>query len=84
MSFRFLLLFLLILPYLGIAATRPNILFIVVDDQGYSDVGIDKRAYDVKTPGMDRLAENGVRFSQAYASASICSAARCGLITGSY
>jgi len=69
---------------LGIAATRPNILFIVVDDQGYSDVGIDKRAYDVKTPGMDRLAENGVRFSQAYASASICSAARCGLITGPY
>lgn len=66
------------------AEPKPNILLIVVDDQGYSDVGIDKRAYDVKTPGMDRLADSGVRFSQAYASAPICSAARCGLITGSY
>lgn len=67
-----------------LGSTPPNILFIVVDDQGYADVGIDKRAYDVDTPGLDRLAESGVRFDQAYASSPICSASRCGLITGVY
>lgn len=78
---------LLWLPGIALAdnrITKPNILFIVVDDQGYADVGIDERAHDVDTPGMDRLAESGIRFSQAYASSPICSASRCGLITGVY
>ena len=70
---------------LQLSAQRvPNILFIVVDDQGFADVGIDGRSWDVNTPGMDRLAESGVRFSQSYASSPICSASRCGLITGVY
>lgn len=63
--------------------TKPNILFILVDDMGYSDIGVFGQT-DFNTPNLDKLAENGMRFTQAYASSAVCSAARCGLITGRY
>lgn len=64
--------------------TKPNIILIVSDDQGYSDLGIAKRAWDVVTPQLDRLAQSGIRFEQAYSTASICSPSRCALINGVY
>jgi arylsulfatase A-like enzyme len=62
----------------------PNIVLIVVDDLGYADLSYTGLAKDVKTPNIDAIASNGVYFSNAYATSSICSPSRGGLITGSY
>jgi arylsulfatase A-like enzyme len=64
-------------------ARRPNILFILADDLGYADVSCYGRR-DYKTPAIDRLAAEGLRFTQAYANSAVCSATRVGLITGRY
>jgi arylsulfatase A-like enzyme len=63
---------------------KPNILLIVTDDQGYSDMGVTGRTYDAKTPNIDRLANSGVRFENGYATSGVCSPSRCALITGVY
>ena len=64
-------------------ATRPNIIIILADDLGYGDVG-SYGGQVIKTPHMDRLAAEGMRFSSAYSSAPICSPSRAGLLTGRY
>lgn len=64
-------------------APRLNILFIFVDDQGYYDLGC-YGATEVKTPRIDELAAGGVRFTDYYAAAPICSPSRAGLLTGRY
>lgn len=63
---------------------KPNLLLIVVDDQGYSDMSVTERTWDARTPNIDRLARSGVRFDQAYATSGVCSPSRCALITGVY
>ncbi len=65
------------------AAKPPNIVFILADDLGYADVGCYGRP-ELKTPAIDRLATQGVRFLQAYANSAVCSATRVALITGRY
>ncbi|NND07059.1 MAG: sulfatase-like hydrolase/transferase [Saprospiraceae bacterium] len=60
---------------------QPNIIFILTDDQGYADAGCYGSA-DIRTPNIDRLAETGIRFSQMYANAPICSPSRAALLTG--
>ncbi len=65
------------------AKVTPNILFILADDLGYADVSCYGRE-DYKTPAIDRLAAEGMRFTQAYANSAVCSATRVGLITGRY
>ena len=62
---------------------RPNIVFILADDLGYADLGVYGNT-DFATPNLDRLAAQGVRFTQAYANSAVCSATRFGLITGRY
>lgn len=62
----------------------PNIVLIVVDDIGYADMSITNLANDAHTPNMDAIASSGVRFTNAYATSSICSPSRAGLITSSY
>ena len=64
-------------------ATRPNVIVIYVDDMGWGDVGYHGFK-DIKTPNMDKLAEEGTWFSQAYVSASICGPSRAGMITGAH
>lgn len=59
----------------------PNILLIVVDDLGYSDLGCYGNDL-VETPNIDRLASEGVRFTTAYASCTVCSPTRASLMTG--
>ena len=64
---------------------RPNIVIIVTDDQGYADLSAyDHSANDIETPNMDRIAENGVLFTQAYVTAPVCSPSRAGWNTGRY
>ncbi|MCP4785795.1 MAG: sulfatase-like hydrolase/transferase [Fuerstiella sp.] len=65
------------------AATRPNVVFIFVDDQGYYDLGC-YGASEVKTPRIDAMAQQGTRFTDYYAAAPICSPSRAGLLTGCY
>ena len=64
-------------------ASRPNILFIVVDDCGYADLGCTGQT-DYRTPALDRLAAEGIRFTQAYANSALCTNTRVALITGRY
>jgi arylsulfatase A-like enzyme len=61
----------------------PNIVFIVADDLGYADLSSYGRR-DIATPNIDRIGAEGVRFTQAYANSSVCSATRTALITGRY
>jgi arylsulfatase A len=65
------------------AADQPNILFIFIDDQGYYDLGC-YGATEVETPNIDRMAAEGIRFTDYYAAAPICSPSRAGLLTGCY
>lgn len=65
------------------AAERPNILIILADDLGYHDVGFHG-AELIRTPHLDWLAANGVRFTDGHVSASVCSPTRAGLVTGRY
>jgi len=65
------------------ASSRPNILFILADDLGYADVSCYGRR-DFTTPNIDRIAAEGVRFTQAYANSAVCTASRVALITGRY
>ena len=67
----------------GQPASRPNIVFIMADDLGYADVACYGRP-DLKTPNIDRIAADGVRFLQAYANSAVCSETRTALITGRY
>jgi len=67
----------------GSGASRPNIVLILVDDQGYYDLGC-YGATEVKTPRIDALAAGGIRFTDYYAAAPICSPSRAGLLTGCY
>ena len=62
---------------------RPNVVVIIMDDLGYGDIG-SYGAPDAKTPNLDRLAREGVRFTDAYANASNCSPTRAGFISGQY
>ena len=75
---------LICLPSLVQAAeTKPNVLMIVADDMGYSDLG-SYGGRMAQTPNIDSLAEQGLRFTNAYANASVCSPSRLALITGGY
>ncbi|MBV8504798.1 MAG: sulfatase-like hydrolase/transferase [Alphaproteobacteria bacterium] len=67
----------------SMASARPNILFILADDLGYADVSCYGRR-DFTTPNIDRIAAEGVRFTQAYANSAVCTASRVALITGRY
>ncbi len=62
---------------------RPNIVLILADDLGYGDVGYNG-AVDIETPNIDRLAREGVIFSNGYVSHPFCGPSRAGLITGRY
>lgn len=64
-------------------ARRPNIVFILADDLGYSDLSCYGRR-DYTTPGIDALAAQGARFLSAYASSPVCSPTRTALMTGRY
>jgi arylsulfatase A-like enzyme len=61
----------------------PNIIIILTDDQGYGDVGFNGCA-DIPTPGIDRIAQNGVVCTNGYASFAVCGPSRAGLLTGRY
>jgi arylsulfatase A-like enzyme len=72
-----------LVPIAGGAERKPNVILIFTDDQGSIDAGC-YGATDLATPSIDSLAGTGVRFSQFYAAAPVCSPSRAGLLTGRY
>jgi len=62
---------------------RTNIIFILADDLGWADVGCYGNTYN-ETPNIDKLASQGIKFTQAYAAAPVCSPYRAALLTGQY
>ncbi len=68
----------------SLAAERPNILLIYTDDHGWADLGAQGVDQDIRTPNLDRLARDGVRFARGYVSAPQCVPSRAGVITGRY
>ncbi|MEP6791349.1 MAG: sulfatase-like hydrolase/transferase, partial [Ramlibacter sp.] len=63
--------------------TRPNLVFIVADDLGYADLGCYGGRAPV-SPVLDRLAANGILFTQGYSNSPVCSPTRFALMTGRY
>jgi arylsulfatase A len=64
--------------------TKPNIIIILADDMGYGDVSAYNENSAFKTPHIDRLAEQGVKFTSAYVTSSVCTPTRYSLLTGRY
>ena len=62
---------------------RPNFIVVLMDDMGYGDMGCFGPT-PIRTPHMDEIAENGMRFTQMYSLAPVCTPSRCGLLTGRY
>jgi len=70
-----------IVTSVSFAATKPNIIFILADDLGQGDLGCYGQQ-KIKTPNLDRMAAEGVRFTQAYSGTTVCAPSRTSLITG--
>jgi len=66
------------------AQARPNVIVIYTDDQGYGDAGCYNPQSKIATPNIDRLAADGVRFTDGHSSDTVCTPSRYGLLTGRY
>ena len=63
------------------AAVMPNILFILADDLGYGDVGCYNSQAKARTPNLDRLAAEGMRFTDAHSPSTVCTPSRYSIMT---
>ena len=78
---RFLCLCTLIVQSHAESTTKPNIIFVLADDLGWSELGCYGNTFN-ETPNLDRLAKEGIRFTHAYAAAPVCSPYRAAFLTG--
>ncbi len=88
-NYRVLVSLILLLPTAVVLVAaepqRPNIVFILADDLGYGDVHcLNPQRGKIKTPHLDRLASEGMTFSDAHSGSSVCTPTRYGLLTGRY
>ncbi len=81
--YRLALLFAMAWTVSAAAAERPNIIFILADDLGYGDLGCYGQTI-IQTPNIDRMAAEGLRFTQFYAGATVCAPSRCVLMVGQH
>lgn len=65
------------------ASEKPNIIFVLADDLGYGDLGCYGQKH-VATPSLDRMAAEGMRFTQHYSGSTVCAPSRCSLLTGKH
>ena len=80
---RFLCLFASALLLGAAEPTKPNFIFVLIDDMGWGDFSCFGNR-EAKTPNIDRLAAEGLRFEQFYVNSPICSPSRCAFVTGQY
>lgn len=80
---QYILIFLLLFGANCSAQKRPNFIIIYVDDLGYGDVGMNGNP-NIRTPNLDRMALEGMRFSNYYSASPACTASRYALLTGKY
>lgn len=66
------------------ATEKPNIIFVLFDDMGYGQPKCYREGTEFKTPNLDRLASEGMRFTDAHSAASVCTPTRYGVLTGRY
>jgi len=66
------------------AADKPNVILIFSDDHGWADLGVQESDKDIRTPNLDAMAREGVRFTRGYVSAPQCVPSRAGVLTGRY
>ena len=72
-------------PLLSAAEVRPNIVYLLADDLGYGDVQcLNPQRGKIKTPALDKLASQGMTFTDAHSGSSVCTPTRYGLLTGRY
>ncbi len=64
--------------------TNPNIIYVLADDLGYGDIAILNKDGKIRTPNIDRMATEGMRFTDAHTSSAVCTPTRYGIITGRY
>ena len=64
------------------APARPNVVFILADDLGWSDTTLNRPNAFYETPNLERLAQRGMRFTQAYSANPLCSPTRASILTG--
>lgn len=79
----FLLFFLLCLTATAFAQQKKNVLLFLVDDLGWADVGTNGSSF-YETPNIDKLAKQGMKFTNAYAACPVCSPTRASIMTGKY
>lgn len=72
------------MPAIGKEHKNPNIIFILADDLGYGDVSAFSKESKIQTTNIDRLAKQGVTFSDAHSSSAVCTPTRYGILTGRY
>lgn len=70
--------------YNSFSQEKPNIVFILADDMGYGDVSVNNPYSRVNTPAIDRLAKQGIRFTEAHSAGSVSTPSRYALLTGRY
>ena len=71
-------------PAAGAPAAKPNIIFILFDDLGYGEPRCFRDGAQFKMPNLDRLAREGMRFTDAHSASSVCTPTRYGVLTGRY
>lgn len=64
--------------------SKPNIIYVLADDLGYGDISAYNENSKIKTPNIDRLASEGIKFTDAHTSSSVCTPTRYGILTGRY
>ena len=68
----------------GMIMTKPNLIYILADDMGYGDISALNENCGFRTPNLDEMAENGICFTDAHATAAVCTPSRYGILTGRY
>jgi len=85
LSFKFLVTcFFLIFSIQLWSADQPNIIFFLADDLGYGDLGCYSSESKIPTPNLDKLAQEGMRFTDAHTPSGVCSPTRYAVLTGRY
>ena len=64
--------------------SKPNLIYVLADDMGFGDAGCNNPDSKISTPHLNRLAKDGMRFTNAHAGSSVCTPSRYNILTGRY